>query len=82
MSTEVQREVQKEIQNRELRIAENDKPMSKEEILSFIEQMSYSQGFYGRLLRDIAEDEDGEILKTLEKQNFKDLLDLVMFLEG
>ena len=51
--------------------------MNKEEILNFIEQMSYSQGFYGRLLRDITE----EGLDYLEKMDFKHPLDLVLFLE-
>jgi hypothetical protein len=39
--------------------------------------MSHSQGFYGRMLRDITD----ENLEYLEKQNFKDIVDLIMFLE-
>ncbi|MDR1241139.1 MAG: hypothetical protein LBK29_04740 [Oscillospiraceae bacterium] len=71
-----------EAQNKELCIADSDRPMSRGDILGFLYQMSFSQGFYGRVLRDIGEDEDGEILETLVKQNFKDPLDLVKFLEG
>lgn len=43
-----------------------------------------SQGFYSRLYRAINElDEDGfdELSNTLEKQNFKDTLDVVFWLE-
>lgn len=51
--------------------------MSKTEILDFLKQMSYSQGFYGRLLRDLTDEE----LEYLENKNFEDILDLVLFLE-
>lgn len=65
---------------------ENEMKMS--EILSTIEELSYSQGFYGRLLRDIMElketDEDGyeELKKTLENQHFETTLDMVLFFEA
>ncbi len=51
--------------------------MNREEILNFIEQMSHSQGFYGRLLGEVTE----EGLDYLGKMNFKHPLDLVLFLE-
>ncbi|GMB10686.1 MAG: putative acetyltransferase [Candidatus Improbicoccus devescovinae] len=52
--------------------------MNKQQILDFIELMSMSQGFYGRLLRDITNKD----LEYLERQNFKDHLDLILFLES
>ena len=54
--------------------------LSREDILKFIITLSKSQGFYGRLLRDI--DEDKTILDKLAEQNFKEDLDLILFLEG
>lgn len=54
--------------------------MSKEEIMKAIKSLAYSQGFYGRLYRDLKE--NPEALEFLEKQNFKNSLDMVMFLEG
>lgn len=57
--------------------------MKKEEILSTIRSLAASQGFYGKLLSVLSSDEPDAIayLKYLEEQNFKDVVDLVMFLE-
>lgn len=55
------------------------KGMTKEQILGEIESLAMSQGFYGRLLRDIKE--NPAMLDELERQNFKDSLDMVLFLE-
>lgn len=54
--------------------------MNKEQILSVIRSLAMSQGFYGRLLRDIEKNE--EILDELVAQNFGDALDLVLYLES
>lgn len=54
--------------------------MTKEQILNTIKSLAMSQGFYGRLLRDINDDES--ILDELVAQNFADSLDLVMYLES
>ena len=54
--------------------------MNKEQILNAIKSLARSQGFYGRLLEVINEDET--ILDELVEQNFTDSLDLVMFLES
>ena len=54
--------------------------MTREEILENIKMLSKSQGYYGRLLREIEEDET--ILDTLEEQNFNDVVDMVLFLES
>ena len=58
--------------------------MKKEEILSAIRSLAASQGFYGRLLMALSSDEPDAVayLEYLEEQNFKDVIDLVMFLES
>lgn len=53
--------------------------MSKEEILSCIRTLAASQGFYGRLYEQIHD--NTAALDYLEQQHFKDVLDLVLFLE-
>lgn len=55
--------------------------MSKEEILNSIRFLANSQGFYSRLLTLLESDEADNYLDYLEKQNFKDTIDLVLFLE-
>jgi hypothetical protein len=52
--------------------------MNRNQIIEVITELSYSQGFYGRLKRDMTD----EALDCLEAQNFKDSLDLILFLEG
>ena len=58
--------------------------MKREEILKTILMFAQSQGFYGRIYRDImdAREEDREcFLDELEAQNFKDALDLIYYFE-
>jgi len=55
--------------------------MNKEQIKETLQALSKCQGFYGRYLREIKDNEE-EVLKGLEKQGFKDPVDLVLFLEG
>lgn len=59
--------------------------MNKNDILNVIIDLSYSQGFYGRLLRVIREEETelgySSILDELESQNFNDSLDMILYLE-
>lgn len=58
--------------------------MNRNEILRAIYDLSKSQGFYGRLYRTLIElnTEDYEqVMGNLEEQNFKDTLDLVLFME-
>lgn len=61
--------------------------MKIEDILNAIQDLAQSQGFYGRLLRDLLEIRDTdkerwqEIVDLLEAQNFKTTLDLVLYLE-
>lgn len=54
--------------------------MSKDEILSSIKQLAQSQGLYGRILRAL--DGNDEALEYLESLNFKDTVDMVLYLEG
>lgn len=54
--------------------------MNKKEILETIKSLANSQGFYTRLYQFLKE-ESGEYLDMLEKQNFKDPIDLILYLE-
>ena len=59
-----------------------------EQVVDVIEMLSYSQGFYGRLLEEILYIEENEPKKyelfkdIIEKQKFQDPVDVVMFFEG
>ena len=56
-----------------------------EDVINVLAELSKSQGFYGRLLRDISEmddDECTELEHIIESQNFTSALDVVMFFEG
>ena len=58
--------------------------MNRDEIREVFKQLAMSQGFYGRLLRQIDEaDEDvrENFWKDLEDQNFKDSVDLILYIE-
>lgn len=59
--------------------------MKRDEMLKCFKEMAQSQGMWGRLLRSIDEMTDEEREKmwtTLEAKNFKDSLDLIMFIEN
>lgn len=59
--------------------------MKREEIMETIKTLASSQGLYSRLYRDLMElDEEkyDEVMTELESQNFKDVVDLIMFIEG
>ena len=59
--------------------------MKREEIMETIKSLASNQGLYGRLYRNLMEldeDEYNEVMTELESQNFKDGLDLVMFIES
>lgn len=61
--------------------------MERNDILNAIQELAYSQGFYGRLLRSIMElkreNEDSYemLMQELEDQHFSDTLDMVLFFE-
>ena len=57
--------------------------MTKAEIKKLVKSLAQSQGLYGRLLRDIEQSGNEEkIWEQLEKQNFKDGVEFVLFIEG
>jgi hypothetical protein len=59
--------------------------MKRDKIMELFEGLAKSQGFYGRLLRDLR-DLDEETLERvwieLEAQEFKDEIDLILYLEA
>ena len=58
--------------------------MKREEIMETIKTLASSQGLYSRLYRDLMElDEEkyNEVMTELESQNFKDVVDLIMYIE-
>lgn len=61
--------------------------MNREQIMDAIRQLAESQGYYGRFLQHLQtmQEEEPErfdyTMGVLEEQNFKDTLDLVLFLE-
>jgi hypothetical protein len=54
--------------------------MNKEQILETITMLAKSQGLYGRLLTHI--NEEPSYLDFLEKQNFKDAMDFILYMES
>lgn len=54
--------------------------MNKEQILNAVETLSRSQGFYCSLYERLKEDDD--LLTKLSEYKFKDIVDLVLFIEG
>ena len=52
--------------------------MTKDEIKDAIYQLSKSQGWYDRLYNSLTD----EFLEYLERQNFTDVVDMVIFLES
>ena len=57
--------------------------MDRQEILSSIQSLSMSQGFYGRLYQFLTSGNDAaeECMNKLEEQKFNDVVDLVMYIE-
>ena len=53
--------------------------MNKKEIMEAIEALAHSQGFYARLYDTLKK--HPEALEFLEKQNFNNPIDMIMFLE-
>jgi len=57
--------------------------MKRNEILNVIRELAYSQGFYGSLYRYLTSGTDGAewTIRDLEAQGFRDVVDLVMYVE-
>lgn len=59
-----------------------NKFLTAEDILVIILELSKSQGFYGRLLKSLEESKHKhEILESWAKNNFKDKLDFILWIE-
>ena len=59
--------------------------MKKNEIMKTFKSLANSQGLYGRIvdeLESMSESNRNMYLEGLEKQNFKDAVDLVLFMES
>lgn len=58
------------------------------DVINILIELSHSQGFYGRLLRDLSEIKKYEperfdlIVTEIESQEFTNALDIVMYFEG
>lgn len=52
------------------------------QILQWCATLSQSQGHYGRMFEYLVSDEGQEALETLAAQNFKEMIDFVLFVEG
>lgn len=63
-------------------------PMKRQDILNVFSFLSKSQGFYGRLLRDLMllkdndEDKYEALMDMLEEQEFITPVDVIIFVEG
>lgn len=63
------------------------KPMTMNDIMAVIENLSRSQGFYKRLLWNIYELQDNnpeayeELVEDWESKKFKDSLDFILYME-
>jgi hypothetical protein len=63
-------------------------PMKEREILSAIRDLAKSQGYYSRMYRQILEAKENDPyeylawIQDLEREEFKDIIDLMMHLEG
>lgn len=58
--------------------------MNREQILDAIKSLAGSQGFYGRLYARLTDgsDEAEQALDAMVEKNFKDSVDMVMWIEG
>lgn len=59
---------------------ENGYTKGELKVIGWVHDLSFSQGFYGRLEEQLKEDRD--LLRFLGNQNFNDILDMIMFLES
>lgn len=59
--------------------------MNRTQIMDTLRSLSRSQGSYSRLcsrIDSLDEESRDAFLESLEKENFKDVVDLIMFIEG
>lgn len=63
----------------------NDDFMTFDECIDIITELSYSQGMYGRLLRDLNELDDetlNKVKKMWENKKFKNNVDFILYIEN
>ena len=62
----------------------NEKTLTRNDALSLFRELSWSQGFYGRLIRNIYLDPEwgNMFLKDIESHKFTNTLDLILYVEG
>lgn len=59
--------------------------LKKDDIMNIFKSLASSQGFYGRVvsyLESLPENEKERNLRALEEQNFKDEVDLILYMES
>ena len=58
--------------------------MNRQEILNAVKSLAMSQGFYGRLYNALTDgtEEAESVLQEMVNQNFKDSVDMVMWIES
>ena len=58
--------------------------MNRQEILNAVKSLAMSQGFYGRLYNALTNgtEEAEAVLQEMVSQNFKDSVDMVMWIES
>lgn len=62
--------------------------MNREQIMEAVKQLANSQGWYSRLYSDLCKMRETEperfdiAMRLLEEQNFKDTVDLILYLES
>ena len=59
---------------------ENGYTKGELKVIGWIHDLSYSNGFYGRLEKQIQEDRD--LLRYLGNQDFNDILDFIIYVEN
>ena len=59
---------------------ENGYTKGELKVIGWVHDLSYSNGFYGRLEKQIQEDRD--LLRYLGNQDFKDILDFIIYVEN
>ena len=59
---------------------ENGYTKGELKVIGWVHDLAFSQGFYGRLEEQLKEDRD--LLRYLGNQDFKDILDFIIYVES
>lgn len=60
---------------------ENTRVLTPDDVLDIVRELSYSQGFYGRLLHYYILPDYENFCAMVEEQQFTDILDVIRFFE-